>query len=212
MSGIIGKLIKGWAETRYEWYLYQYGTKKYAKLTQELSKRLKVDIKAFTDDELWCRGLRTERGIKMTVGLRKRIKGELMGMDLRPRKRAVKRPDVRERERDGLRRLEEAGRLMGYLLIENQYGLVMFQREMGFMIIAGKVWVYVYKTGHSFSFVEQMSQIGYFHLNGDVEQRLREAMNGQMRYRIQEHSMRRKRFLSRVNVRKERIGQKRKTT
>jgi hypothetical protein len=213
MSGIVGKLMKGGATVRYEWFLRLYPGLKFRQILGKLTKKLGVDVGAGIRDELWCMGLVGERGeARMGGKIRKVIQRELMGMELVVRKRKVKRVDVVERCGKGRERLEETGRLMGYLLVCREYGLVMFQREMGFMVISGRGWCYVYKTGHSFSFTEELVEVGYFRLDGDVELGLRKAMNGEMRYRVQEHGTRRKRYMSRMGRRADRVKIKRSTT
>ena len=211
MSTIVSKLMKGWGTIRYEWFLRLFGTSKYAKIEEKLCEKLGIDIKGVLRDELWCMGLVVERGSdRMGREVRKKIQRELLKMDLKVRKRVVKRKDVIERCREGRVKLAECGRLMGYLKITDEYGLVMFQRDMGFMVITGRGWAYVYKTGHTFSYTDDLIEIGYFRLDGDVELGLRKAMNGEMRYRVQEHAVRRKLFIGRRVQRNARAGIKRK--
>ena len=213
MATIRTVLGKDYGATLYEWYLYSFGTKKFVSVTAKISKELGIDIWDAVKDELWCKGLCSDRGeARMGKGIRGKIKECLKGMDVTAWGIKSKRPDMKARQVRGKEKLIEAGRLMGYLLVEDDYGVVMIQRTMGFMVVAGDGWVYVYKTkGGTLGMGLECNQIGYFNLAGnDIASKLQKAMDGHMVFRAHKHGLRRAGFLKRRRVRNSRAQIKRK--
>ena len=214
MGTIRTVLGKDYGTTLYEWYLYSFGTKKFVKITQKVSIGLGVDIWEAIKDELWSRGLCADRGeARMGKGMRKRIKESLKGMDISAWGIKTKNSGMKARQVEGKEKLKEAGRLMGYILVEEDYGLVMIQRTMGFMVVAGTGWVYVYKlSGGTLGMGLGCTQIGYFNLAcSDPAEKLQKAMDGHMVFRSLRHGERRQKFLKRRAEVVRRANVKRKT-
>jgi len=214
MATLRNVLGKDYGTALYEWYIYSFGTKKFVKITQEVSRVLGIDIWEAVKDELWSKGLCGERGqARMGKGIRGRIKECLKGMDIQAWGIKVKNSGMKVRQEEGKVKLIEAGRLMGYLLIEDEYGVVMIQRTMGFMVIAGEGWVYVYKTkGGTLGMGLECTQIGYFNLaSSDVGSKLQKAMDGHMVFSAQRHGVRRAQYEKRRMGRNTRANKKRET-
>jgi hypothetical protein len=209
MNGLRKRLTSGWATSRYEWFLYTIKGGKRCKKVADLSKKIGVDITEPIKSELWARGLSGERGIaEMGKGMRARVKKALEGSEAEPR---ILTP-VAQRQDKGRKQLEEAAILLGFLTIENEYGLIMLNRNLGIMIMTGYGWAYVYKTGHRFSFTDNMIQIGYFQMwGGNMEEKLMNAINGEMKDRVAEHSNKNRAYKSRRLRANERLRTKRKT-
>jgi hypothetical protein len=149
----------------------------------------------------------------MGKGIRGRIKEVLKTLDIQAYGLKIKKPDMKVRQIKGREKLIEAGRLMGYLLIEEEYGVMMIQRSMGFMVVAGNSFVYVYKTkGGTLGMGLECTQIGYFHLAAtDIAMKLQKAMDGHMVFRAQRHGTRRAQFLKRRVNRNTQANKKRET-
>lgn len=214
MSTLRSVLSKDYGTTLYEWYIYSFGTKKFVSVTTEISKVLGIDIWEAVKDELWSKGLCGERGeVRMGKGVRKRIKDVLKTMDIQAYGLKIKKPDMKARQIAGKQKLIEAGRLMGYLLIEDEYGIVMIQRSMGFMVVAGNSFVYVYKTqGGTLGMGLECVQIGYFHLAAtDIASKLQKAMDGHMVFSANRHGQRRAKYEKRRMNRNTRANKKRET-
>ena len=177
--------------TRYEWFLYLFPQKKFFKICSEISNELGINIWEVIQDELWVRGLVSERGsARMGKLMKGKIQEVLKGMEIVTRKHKGTHPGVLARQMKGLRDLEAIATLMGYTLIQNQAGLTMWNRTMGFMFNAGVSWVYVYKTGHSIQTTKQFPIVGYFHTNADnIGGKLTEAMNGDLAWKAYRHGV-----------------------
>lgn len=214
MATLRNVLGKDYGTTLYEWYIYSFGTKKFVSVTTQISKVLGIDIWEAVKDELWSKGLCGERGqARMGKGMRGRIKEVLKGMDIQAWGIKIKNSSMKSRQIEGKVKLIEAGRLMGYLLIEEEYGVMMIQRAMGFIVIAGEGWVYVYKTkGGTLGMGLECTQIGYFNLAAtDIAMKLQKAMDGHMVFRAQRHGTRRAQFLKRRVNRNTQANKKRET-
>lgn len=214
MATLRNILGKDYGTTLYEWYIYSFGTKKFVSVTTQISKVLGIDIWEAVKDELWSKGLCGERGqARMGKGIRGRIKEVLKTLDIQAYGLKVKKPDMKARQIEGKAKLIEVGRLMGYLLIEDEYGVVMIQRSMGFVIVAGNSFVYVYKTKKgTLGMGLECTEIGYFHLAAtDIAMKLQKAMDGHMVFRAQRHGTRRAQFLKRRVNRNTQANKKRET-
>lgn len=222
MATLRNVLGKDYGTTLYEWYIYSFGTKKFVKITQEVSKVLGIDIWEAVKDELWSKGLCGERGqARMGKGMRGRIKEVLKTLDIQAWGIKIKNSSMKVRQIEGKTKLIEAGRLMGYLLIEEEYGVVMIQRSMGFVVTAGEGWVYVYTIKNKLNdWVKKgtlgmglkCTQIGYFNLAAtDIAMKLQKAMDGHMVFRAQRHGTRRAQFLKRRVNRNTQANKKRET-
>jgi hypothetical protein len=208
LSGIMGK---DWGSTRYEWYLYTFPRYQFFKKTREISEKLGFNIMDGIRDELWLRGLIQDRGsARMGREMRGKIKEALAEIGVRAIKR-VKRADMILRQEKGREELKEFGRTCGYTLIEDTAGLVMWNRGMGFLVVCGGGWAYVYKTGTCVNFDKNMNVVGYFQLGGsNVKGQLIKAMDGNMTYRVYKFSCRQRMYMCRKGLRGRRIGLKRK--
>ena len=212
MATLRNILGKDYGTTLYEWYIYSFGTKKFVSVTTQISKVLGIDIWEAVKDELWSKGLCGERGqARMGKGIRGRIKEVLKTLDIQAYGLKVKKPDMKARQIEGKAKLIEVGRLMGYLLIEDEYGVVMIQRSMGFVVVAGNSFVYVYKTKKgTLGMGLECTEIGYFHLAAtDIAMKLQKAMDGHMVFRAQRHGTRRAQFLKRIVNRNTQANKKR---
>jgi hypothetical protein len=196
---------------RYEWFMWCYGGVKFERIRVGMSKKFKVDITGALRDDLWCRGIVEERGEgRMVKRMRENVKDYLEDVIVSKR---VKNEGMVERQRRGRERLEEEGRLLGFMILANRDGLMMFQREWGMMVVCGMSWGYVYKTGYSFSFRDEWQEVGYFQLGGgDVVGQMMMAINGGMTHRTKEHKVRQKLLGVRRRVRVVNVGKKRKST
>lgn len=214
MGTLRSVLSKDYGTTLYEWYIYSFGTKKFVKITREVSKVLGIDIWEAVKDELWSKGLCGERGqARMGKGIRGRIKEVLKTLNIQAWGIKIKNSSMKSRQIAGKTKLIEAGRLMGYLLIEEEYGVVMIQRNMGFVVVAGNSFVYVYKTKKgTLGMGLECTEIGYFHLAAtDIAMKLQKAMDGHMVFRAQRHGTRRAQFLKRRVNRNTQANKKRET-
>ena len=206
LKQIIGKESKS---DSYEWFLYLFPQKKFFKELSRISNAIGVNVWEGIQDELWVRGLVNKRGeARMGKGIRTKIKAELK---LEPLEAKIKRVDIVERSEKGKQKLIEYASQMGYLMIQQEVGLTMWNREQGFLLNAGTGFAYVYKTEGGFRTDKQYPIVGYFRLSGaDVQGRLSEAMNGGMMWRSYRLGVRRRMFITRRVLRGKRISLKRK--
>jgi hypothetical protein len=193
----------------YEWFLYLFPQKKFFKELSRISNKIGIDVWDGVQDELWVRGLVSERGeARMGKGVRDKIKKELR---IEPLRVKVKRKDVMERQGKGKEKLLEYGQQMGFMVVQQEVGLTMWNRDRGFLLNCGTGWAYVYKMEGGIMMDRQCPMVGYFRMDGaDVQGKLSEAMNGKLMWRSYNLGVRRRLFRTRAIMRKHRVTIKRK--
>ena len=206
LKQIIGKESKS---DSYEWFLYLFPQKRFFKELSRISNAIGANVWEGIQDELWVRGLVSSRGeARMGKGIRTKIKAELK---LEPLEAKVKRQDMIDRQAHGKKLLEEIASQTGFLLIQNECGLTMWNREKGYLLNTGTGWAYVYKTGNSFRTDKSYPIVGYFRLDcANVQGKLTEAINGELIWRAYKHGVNRRMFMTRKLLRLKRMSIKKK--
>jgi hypothetical protein len=206
LRDIIGR---GRGTDSYEWFLYLFPQKKFFKELGRISNKIGIDVWDGVRDELWARGLVSSRGeARMGKGVREKIKGELR---IEPLRGKAKRKDVIDRQEHGKKMLVEYGLQLGYIIVQQEVGLTMWNREDGFLLNCGTGWAYVYKMEGGITMDKQCPMVGYFRMDGaDVQGKLTGAMGGKLMWRSYNLGVRRRLFKTRAVMRKRRVGIKRK--
>lgn len=181
---------------RYLHLLYHFPRKKFFRIVGEMSEYYGIDLTDFFHHELYAHGLiRCDNDIRDVnyQQVRWKVKRYLLEHPVPVRKRKEKRPDILQRAGIHRREIKEMLRFMGFTVVSDiEAGLVLWNRDMGILIVTGTMWCYVYETGRSIRWTKNYPLIGYFNLTrGDYKDELLNTMEGKRTWRAWALSKRR---------------------
>ena len=186
----------------YDHFIYSFPEEVFYNKADEMEEALGVPLLGFLRDELFLFGILEEndRGdSRIGPKMRKRMKEYLLihPMPLPPQ--TGKKSAMKIRQEKGLKQLVMTGREMRFdILAHTSEGAIIWNRDIGVIVVAGRSWCYVYKTGHSFVMDVNFHILGYFQLGGnDIPGQLNKAINGEMQPRADALSLRRRAYMIR---------------
>lgn len=195
----------------YELFLYSFQEDLFFDKVTEMEKVWGVPVGEIVRDELFCMGLIEERGeYRLGPKMRKKIKKYLEESPMPLEKSPIKNPGMKRRQQEGQLKLLVAGIEMGFDVLCENPGVVIWSRKLGILAVAGTSWCYIYKTGHSFRTDVNFPIIGYFQLAGsNILGQLMKAISGELQPKADSLSVRRRAFMVRKKKRLRSISSKR---
>jgi hypothetical protein len=202
---------KGVANLHYEHFIFSFPEDVFFTKAFEIEKALGVPVLGFIIDELFHYGIvqKEERGdSRIGPKMRKRMKEYLLKHPMPLPPHTTTKSAMKLRQEKGLEQLVRIGREMQFDILANtSEGLIMWNRRIGILAVAGTSFCYVYKASHSFRMDINFPIMGYFQLGGgDIPGQLMKAINGELQSAADKLSERRRSFMIRKKRRQDKIN------